>query len=180
MENNTKTWQLVLGLIIVVLLAVWLVKMPKPEATIPTDNTEEEAIVEEEAPAGEEMCYIWNTEAGDSATLRLTTSVENMSASGTLNWIPAEKDRKTGTFEGKLISVGRDTIDGSVDAIWKVSAEGMTYSEQLILKYNETTANVGFGMMVDKGDGTYVYSDPTKLSYEPNLARTDCSGEAVN
>ena len=177
--NNTKTWQVVLGIVIIILLAIWLFKMPNREVVMPAGDSGEEVVGNDEEETTKEMCYIWNTEAGDSATLRLITSVENMNASGTLNWIPAEKDRKTGTFEGKLISVGRDTMGGSVDAVWKVSAEGMTYDEQLILKYDETSANVGFGMMEDRGDGTYVYSDPTNLSYEPNLTRTDCEDEAV-
>ena len=169
--NNTKTWQVVLGIAIIIFLAIWLFKMPEREVVLPTGDTGEEVVDNDEEEAMKEMCYIWNTEAGDSATLRL--SINGDTASGSLNWIPAEKDRKTGNFEGKVASVG------TVDALWKVSAEGMTYDEQLILKYSETSANVGFGMMEDRGDGTYVYSDPTNLSYEPNLARTDCGDEAV-
>ncbi len=127
------------------------------------------------ADVSDEMCYIWNTEAGDSATLRFALNENDVS--GSFKWLPAEKDSKTGNFSGQL--AGTDGGMKVIDAIWNTSAEGMTAKEEMKIKFSDTMAGVGFGEMREGSGGVYEYANPNDLSYEPNLSRTDCSDEAV-
>jgi hypothetical protein len=55
-------------------------------------------------------------------------------------------------------------------------AEGMSNTEELIIKFGEGSATVGFGEMVDSqiGDGVYVYKDKTKLTYIDAMSQMDC------
>ena len=71
-------------------------------------------------------------------------------------------------------------ISRRINAIWETKAEGMTVNEELKIIFGEGTANIGFGEMKDRGDGVYVYANPDKLSYEPNLSDTDCGDEAMD
>jgi hypothetical protein len=127
-----------------------------------------------------ESCYVWNTEAGDSATLRVKGIQGGNTVTGFFDWAPAEKDHLSGTFAGTANEGGADGL-AYYTAWWKVSGEGMTNTQEL--KFATSTADglaaVAFGEMKDRGDGTYVYADESKLSYAPNLIKTDCADPAV-
>jgi len=60
------------------------------------------------------------------------------------------------------------------DVWWNTQAEGMTTKEELILEFGEGSAVAGFGEMVDRGDGVYVYKDKNKLSYGSTLVQVSC------
>lgn len=83
--------------------------------------------------------------------------------SGELKFLPAEKDSKVGKFEGTVSAVDKVMMARKVNAIWDTFAEGMNAKEQLKFIFGEGTASIGFGEMVDRGDGVYVYKDPTKI-----------------
>lgn len=123
------------------------------------------------------LCYIWNTEAGDKAQLSL--AVLGSSVTGKFNWLPAEKDRKTGSFVGSVSVIDPKTGSQNISGWWSVSAEGMKTTEEIKIKFNDKYASVGFGEMKDRGDGTYVYAHPESLSYVPTLSATDCSDSAM-
>lgn len=122
-----------------------------------------------------ELCYLWNTNAGDKAMLSMDIRDENVI--GEFYWLPLEKDSKTGVFKGTVASSGGG---GTVDGWWEAMGEGITVKEEIKIKFDENTAGVGFGEMVDRGDRTYVYKDPGNLSYAPPLQRTDCGDEAMD
>jgi hypothetical protein len=120
-----------------------------------------------------ELCYVWNTEAGDNASLRVQTTADSSALTGSFHWIPAEKDRMVGNFAGTT-----DTA-GSAVVWWDVAAEGTQQTQELRFTYSDTQAAVGFGEMKDRGDGVYVYANPQALSYVPTLSKTDCSDPAL-
>jgi hypothetical protein len=99
---------------------------------------------------------------------------------GEFNWLPKEKDKKTGVFLGTVSGVDPVTMDRRVNAIWDASAEGMTNKEELVIKFGKGIASPGFGAMVNSDSGVYIYSDPAHISYDLNLSQTDCGDAAMN
>lgn len=139
----------------------------------PADNTALSPDVD-----STQLCYIWNTEAGDKA--QLSIDIRGGSAIGEFNWLPAEKDIKTGIFEGSITPFDPAHSMRTVNAIWHAKAEGTQNNEELKIILGDTTASPGFGAMKDRGDGTYVYSDPNKVDYSLNLSQTDCGDNAMD
>jgi hypothetical protein len=88
--------------------------------------------------------------------------------------LPAEKDSKVGTFEGTVGAVDKVAMARTVDAWWDSMAEGMKVKEQLKIVFGEGNASAGFGEMVDRGDGVYVYKDATKLTYGMSMTDVAC------
>lgn len=172
----TKLWQVILGIFVVVILAIILIYKPDPATQIPGQY--DDSVVEDPNINAVQMCYIWNTEAGDKAMLSMDIRGENVI--GEFNWLPFEKDKKTGIFKGTVGSLNQMEMARTVNAWWETSAEGMTNTEQIIIKFGDGVAAIGFGEMKEDTQGRWVYADPTKLSFEPNLSQTDCGDEAMD
>jgi hypothetical protein len=149
---------------IVAIIAIVLLFKKHKEAPAPISTATNEQ--------GTELCYVWNTEAGDNASLRVRTKTDS-TVIGSFHWIPAEKDRMVGDFTGTADATG------SATTWWNVSAEGTQGTQELRFKYSDTQAFVGFGEMKDRGDGVYVYANPGAIFYEPPLSKTDCSDPAL-
>jgi hypothetical protein len=54
-------------------------------------------------------------------------------------------------------------------------AEGMQVTEQLKIQFDKGSAVALFGEMIDRGDGTYVYKDSTKLTPGFQMSQVDCT-----
>ena len=119
------------------------------------------------------VCYIWNTEAGDKGLLVMNINGEKVD--GTLDIAIAQKDKKSGSFTGDLISLNSNADSTMVYGIWDNMQEGVQNKEQLWIKLNGSVASPGFGPMQDGGKGIYVYADPGKISYDLNLQKADCA-----
>lgn len=159
--------------LVVALVSVLIIKKQSTHAPVVGD----EVSTEQEART---LCYIWNTEAGDSASLSMTFTGEGGSeVSGFFNWRPAEKDSKVGTFTGIAGVLDKQSMSRTATLWWEASAEGMTTTEELQVIFGDGSAGVGFGEMRDRGDGVYVYADKSALSYEPTLMQTDCDDPAM-
>lgn len=109
----------------------------------------------------------------DKYTLRLM--LDGDKARGELNFLPKEKDTKTGEFEGIVSAVDKTMMGRTADLFWFTSAEGMNVKEQLKIIFGEGNASIGFGEMVDRGDGVYVYKDVKNISYNLNLTDVACT-----
>lgn len=158
---NNKTIGYVIGLVVLALVVVGIavaVKKNKPD-------------VAQHNPVS--MCYIWNTEAGDHADLRL--DISGNTVTGAFNFMPAEKDSKTGSFAGSVGSMNPATSSRTADVVWNASAEGATNQEQLLIEFGEGTAAAGFGAMKQNSSGVWVYANPANISYAPTLQQVDCS-----
>ena len=182
MENeNTKIWQILLAIIVIGIIAWILIK--SPESSVVPETSDTTNVTPNPLPDSNvevrQLCYIWNTEAGDKAELSMDIR-NGTDVTGEFNWLPAEKDKKTGTFIGTAGPVDPYSMSRTLNGIWQVSAEGMTNSEEIIIKFGEGVAGVGTGEMKDKVDGTYVYAYPENLSFEPNLQQTDCGDDSIN
>jgi hypothetical protein len=123
------------------------------------------------------LCYVWETKDGDKAQISL--AILNTSVTGTFNWLPFEKDKKTGPFVGTVSVVDPKTGSQTISGWWTASAEGVKTTEEIKLHFNDKFASVGFGEMKDRGDGTYVYVHPEALSYVPSFYAIDCSDASM-
>jgi len=116
----------------------------------------------------------------DKYTLRLI--LDGKHAIGELNFLPAEKDRKIGELEGTVSAVDQTMMTRTADLWWFTFIEGMNIKEELKIIFGEKTASIGFGEMIDRGDGIYVYKDAENISYNLDLTRVFCADlvERVN
>ncbi|MEI8223750.1 MAG: hypothetical protein WCG20_01360 [bacterium] len=123
------------------------------------------------------MCYSYEkkTPAGffDRAILNMT--ILGNTISGEYKNLPAEKDSKTGTFEGVVGPMNPKISSRTADVWWNVMAEGMQATEQLKIQFGEGSAVAFFGEMKDSEDGSYVYAHPEKLTPGFQMNQKDCA-----
>jgi hypothetical protein len=152
--------------VIVLLVAGYLVKMNKKGPL--ADNKPINSI---------SLCFYKENKADrgyyDVAWLRMNLS--GASVTGEFRNLPAEKDKKVGTFEGTVSPVDKIMMARTADVWWDSMAEGMQVKEQLKIIFGEGTAQAGFGEMVDRGDGVYVYKDSMKITYGASMNDVDCN-----
>lgn len=170
MKNNKNITVLILVVIIAWAGFLYFKKAEAPTEEIVQDNTE---VVENTNKI--QMCFIYNTEAGDKASIIMNINGDDVD--GEFNWVPAEKDSKTGKFSGAISPVDPYMMARTLDVIWDASAEGTLVKEQLKIIMGEGNASPGFGEMKDRGDGVYVYTDPENINYSLNLSLTSCDDE---
>jgi hypothetical protein len=170
----------ILGITGIMFFAGQKINLPTPGAPTPNNVNQQSPFSMDLSPNvnAQELCYIWNTEAGDRAMLSMDIRGEKVI--GEFHFLPAEKDSKVGIFKGMVSALNIDPEKHSVDAIWDAKAEGTVVEEQLWIVFDKSIASAGFGEMKDRGDGVYVYADPTKISYSPNMQRTDCGDNAMD
>jgi hypothetical protein len=124
-----------------------------------------------------ELCFYGENKTSrglyDMAWLKMNIAGDKVD--GEFRNLPAEKDSKVGTFEGTVGAVDKTMMARTADVWWDSMAEGMQVKEQLRIIFGEGNAAAGFGEMVDRGDGVYVYKDPTKLTYGMSMTDVACS-----
>ncbi len=170
-----KLFKYIFAVAVLGLMVYVLVTGAKKEITADIPVVEDVPQVE-----SRELCYIWNTEAGDSATLRMTFTGEGgKNVKGSFLYKPFEKDSRQGDFIGTAGPLDQEMMARTAQTIWTVSGEGMTNQEELYIIFGEGIASPGFGEMKDRGDGVYVYADPEKISYDLHLQQTDCDDSVV-
>lgn len=150
----------VVALICVIIISLILVNKNRETPTT-TDTTTPEAI---------HMCYRYTDK--DRAFLKL--NIVGSTVTGEYQNLPAEKDSKTGSFTGIVGPMNPKISGRTADVWWDAQGEGMTNTEQLQIVFGEGSAVALFGEMVDRGDGTYVYKDVTKLTPGFQMSQTDC------
>lgn len=126
-----------------------------------------------------EMCYQYSKKQpsgySDRALLKMMiTGTGGTQVTGEYKNLPAEKDSKVGTFAGTAGPMDPKISARTADVWWNSMAEGMTVTEQLHIVFGEGSAVAKFGEMVDRGDGTYVYKDTTKLTNSFQMSQVDC------
>lgn len=159
--------------IIIVLLAILIVGAA---FYFTTGNYSNPPIVS--SPNTIKLCFIRNTEDGGKATIVMNISGSDVT--GKFDWLPAQKDSKTGSFTGTISAVDKMMMARTLDVWWDASSEGKRATEQLKIIMGEGNAAPGFGAMKDRGDGVYVYASPETIVYEPNLSDVDCATENLD
>lgn len=152
----------------------WSLYLNEKNKEVKNDLKEEEGTVSNIVPV--DMCYYRSesTSSGflDRSWLKLKISGENVT--GEFQNLPAEKDSKVGKFEGTVGPVNQRTMSRTANVWWNSFAEGMNAKEEFIINFGDGSASVGFGEMIDRGDGVYVYKDKNNLYYQPSMSQIDC------
>lgn len=116
-----------------------------------------------EAAAAQELCF-QNITGSDSLLVKLT--IIGNDVSGTLRWLPAEKDKMVGTLDGTLQN---DTIT----AVYSYQAEGTDAREEKILRLTPDSLFIQHGELVDQ-NGTWVLKNKRTAQFTEAVAKTDC------
>ncbi|MCF7834161.1 MAG: hypothetical protein K9L98_02275 [Candidatus Pacebacteria bacterium] len=163
--NNINKWYLYVVVLLVVATAVYFFVFNKKDSI---DDTSMSKTIQ--------MCYRYEekTSSGfyDKAWLKMDITEEKVV--GEYRNLPAQKDSKIGKFEGTVGAMNPNTSSRTADVMWEALAEGILNKEQLKINFGEGSAVAMFGVMSDKGDGTYVYKDPTNLSASFQMSQIDC------
>ena len=97
-------------------------------------------------------------------SLVLNLNIKNDSVIGVLNWLPAQKDKMTGTLKGTI-------QDDFITALYTYTAEGVTAKEEKILKLDSNKVLVKTGELIQRNgiwvlkenEGTFSESIPKIL-----------------
>ncbi|MES3031737.1 MAG: hypothetical protein V4699_00640 [Patescibacteria group bacterium] len=104
----------------------------------------------------------------------LKMNLAGTKVTGEFRNLPAETDSKLGTFQGVVGPVDKMMMARTADVWWDSLAEGMRVTEQLKIVFGEGNAAAGFGEMVDRGDGVYVYKDASQLTHGLSMTDVAC------
>lgn len=133
-------------------------------------------IVKEEESTTRELCFykenLVKDGLYDKALLKMVLNKDKVS--GEFRNLPAETDSKVGEFSGTVSPVIPEMMARIADVWWNSYAEGMNVTEELRIIFGEGTASVGFGEMVDRGDGVYIYKDKENIGYWQDLTDVSC------
>jgi hypothetical protein len=183
MENKYKIKQIILiALIIVIVGGVFFSiyhKKEIPLVIVPDGKTDTVNIPVQTEQKPISLCYYRGdkTASGfyDVAWLKINTMGSlNDKVTGEFQNLPAEKESKVGKFEGTVGQLDQKIMARKANVWWNSSAEGMNVKEELAIQFGDGSATVGFGEMVDRGDGVYVYKNKTNLTYIKPMSQMDC------
>ena len=125
------------------------------------------------------MCYQYSKETSrgfvDRVWLQMNiTGDRGEKVTGEYQSLLAEKDSKVGKFEGTVGPMDPKISGRIADVWWYSLGEGMRVTEQLKIEFGEGSAVILLGEMMDRGDGTYIYKDATKLTSGLQMSQMDC------
>ena len=116
-----------------------------------------------EASSAQELCF-QNITGNDS--LLVTLTIIGNDVTGTLRWLPAEKDKMVGTLDGILQN---DTIT----AVYAYQAEGTNAREEKIFHLTTDSLFIQHGELFDQ-NGTWVIKDKRTAQFTEAAMKTDC------
>ena len=143
-NKNVRNVILILILLTALLLAVFGTK-PKTndglsdQTPVVVDENENKNIIE--------LCFASIKVSGDPKNgleddYNLRMSLSKDTVTGELNYLPAEKDKKTGTYEGTVSAVDRMAMARTILATWHTKGEGIEADEDLKIVFGEGNAYV--------------------------------------
>lgn len=174
MTNIYKIKQI--GIILLIIIIIGAIVFSIRTNTKNSTDVAKEDIVKNEEVKPISLCYYradkTSSEFYDRAWLKLSLSGDKIT--GEFQHLPAESDSKIGTFEGIAGPLDQEIMGRRANVWWNSRAEGMEVKEELAIEWGDGSATVGFGEMVDRGDGVYVYKDKSNLYYIKSMSQIDC------
>lgn len=177
MSNIYKIKQIIITILILTIVGgIYLsIKYNKTEKNNVAEKNENN-IVEEPKIETIDLCYYKSdktkSQFNDKAWLKLSLTGDKVK--GEFQNLPAESDSKIGTFEGTVGPLNQSIMGREANVWWNSMAEGMEVKEELAIQFGDGSATVGFGEMVNRGDGVYVYKNKTNLSWIKSMSQIDC------
>lgn len=160
-------------LILIIIGAIVISVTPKRENKQAEDNITQTEV---ENPQTVSLCYYASSKTKnnlyDVSWIRLNILGDKIT--GEFRNLPAETDSKIGSFEGTVGPLDQKIMGRRANVWWNSEAEGMKVKEELAIEFGDGSATVGFGEMIDRGDGVYIYKDKTNLFYPKQMSQIDC------
>ena len=172
--NKYNIKQILLIILIIIVVGTVILSIKPKETIAPIDAVDDKTTVD----SGKifNICYyrstITDNNLYDVAWLKLNIQGEKIN--GEFHNVPAEKDSKIGSFEGTVGLVDQKIMARTANVWWSSKAEGMEVKEELEIQFGDGSATAGFGEMIDRGDGVYVYKDKENLNYIEQMNQYDC------
>ncbi len=164
-------------IIFVIVVIIGIVYFVTRKPVNPTVITRED--IKPETIENKEMCYFKETKGeinSDFAFTSVKYNTDGTSVSGIINWIPGEKDSLVGAYSGNVLE-NTDMQDYPVklDILYRARGEGILNTQQEIIIVGRDGIKTGIGEKYASTDGTYIFKDPAKLSYDNFLPVVDCA-----
>lgn len=143
-NKNVRNTILVLILLVALVLTVFGVKH-KSNDGLSDENPV--AVSEDENKNVIELCFAYIKGAGDPKNAmeddyNLRMILDKDTVMGQINYLPAEKDKKTGAYEGTVSVVDKMSMSRTIDAIWHTFGEGVEAFEKIKITFGEGTAYI--------------------------------------
>ena len=104
---------------------------------------------------------------GDITDIQLT--IVGDAITGSMNWLPREKDSARGTLKGTKNAAGE------FDLVYDYMIEGVQQTETKIMKIEGDKLLIKVGELLDpKEDGSLVYKDVSQAQYSEILEKVAC------
>ena len=160
------------GLIIIAVIVVGIILTLNSKKT---ESVTTPPVVTTTSPIS--LCFYGATKTsnGLSDVSLVTMHINGNQVTGEFKYLPGEKDREVGTFSGTVGPVDKVAMARTADVWWDSMGEGMETKQQLKIIFGEGTAQAGFGEMTDRGDGVYVYKNPSTITYGQIMSDIDCN-----
>jgi len=128
-------------------------------------------------PVMESHCYLQVTRGaarvegkdtipGPVDSLYIKLEVLGELANGAYNWLPQEKDRMKGYFQGAI-------DDSLVTAVYTYTAEGKMQKREVMFKMEDKSLRVATGEM-EESEGVYLYKDKSRVTYGGPIPEVNC------
>ena len=128
-------------------------------------------------PEMESHCYLQVTKGepriegsdtipGTVDSLYIRLDILGELANGVYNWLPGEKDRMTGSFQGSI-------DDDLVTAVYTYSAEGRTAKQEVLFKVEDGQLSVAIGAM-ETSEGVTLFKDKSQVTYGEPIPEVNC------
>lgn len=163
----------IIVIIILIIAVIFVILGLKENNEVNIKKEQKEAVLNKKPI---QMCYYRSipTDKGFYDVAWLKLNILDDKVTGEFDNLPAESDSKVGTFEGAVGPLDQSIMGRRANVWWNSFAEGMNVTEELTIEFGDGSATVGFGEMIDRGDGVYIYKDKTNLTYIPSMSQIDC------
>lgn len=143
---------------------------PGPATKDTASNAKEELV-------NESHCYLQVTKTpsavvgtdtfpGTPDSLYVRLDILGELVNGVYDWLPGEKDSKTGSFTGTL-------ENGTVTALYTYDAEGMTAKEEVLFKVDDGGLRIGTGELMES-EGVWLFKDKGLAVFGKPIPEVPC------
>lgn len=136
---------------------------------ISCEETKKETTTETTTPTEqvvEESCFLM---AKNRDTTTVNLKIENNQVSGSMEWLPYEKDGAHGTL------AGTKNPNGEMNLIYTFTIEGSNQTSEEIMKIENNQLLIKKGELIDpNNDGHTKFKDAATAVYSDTLQKVDC------
>ena len=137
---------------------------PAPESPAP----QAEVAPEPAKPAALAGDYCFKADVNKDIT-EVNLNIAGNQVTGTMNWIPDQKDGARGSLAGTVNAAGE------LDLMYDYMIEGNQQTKTKVMKIENDQLMIKRGELIDpKEDGNLQYKDVTSATYKESLPKVEC------